>query len=87
MELGEDSPAAHEIGRRTYLIAPVRPLDVAGLRTVQVGTAIWALAFLALVPFYGRLGDRQWWLWACLAGVGLGLCGYAYIRRRPARTS
>ena len=54
-----DSPDAprHEIGKRTYLIAPVEPLDVDGVRTVQVGTALFFLAFLALLPFYGRLSD------------------------------
>ena len=81
-----DSPDAprHEIGKRTYLIAPVEPLDVDGVRTVQVGTALFFLAFLALLPFYGRLSDdgRTWLLWMCLAGVGLGLLGIEYCKRR-----
>ncbi len=63
---------------------PIPPLDVAGVRTVQVGTALWTLAFLGLLPFYGRLRDdgHLWWLWTCLAGVGLGLFGIEYCRRR-----
>ena len=74
----------HEIGNRTYLIAPVEPLDVDGVRTVQVGTGVFFLAFLALLPFYGRLeqSDRLWVLWMCLAGVGLGLLGAEYCKRR-----
>ena len=42
------------------------------------------LAFIALLPFYGRLEDngRTWWLWACLAGFGLGRFGIEYCRRR-----
>ena len=28
MELRDDQPTQHEIGNRTYLIAPVEPLDV-----------------------------------------------------------
>lgn len=84
MELRDDEPDRHEIGNRTYLIAPVEPLDVDGVRTVQVGTALFALAFLALLPFYGHLEESEttWLLWMCLAGVGLGLLGAEYCRRR-----
>lgn len=74
----------HEIGKRTLLIADVAPLDVDGVRTVEVGTAAWLVAFVALLPFYGRLEDsgNQWWLWTCLAGFGLGLLGLEFCRRR-----
>ena len=42
------------------------------------------LAFLGLLPFWGTLDEsgRTWWLWTCLAGFGLGLCGLEYCRRR-----
>ena len=84
VELREDQPDRHEIGNRTYVVAPVEPLDVDGVRTVAVGTALWLLGFLALLPFYGRLADsgRGWFLWTCLAGCGLGLIGLEYCRRR-----
>lgn len=84
MELREDEPDRHEIGNRTYFIAPVEPLDVDGVRTVQVGTGLFFLAFVALLPFYGRLEERDqtWVLWMCLAGVGLGLLGAEHCRRR-----
>ncbi len=74
----------HEIGRRTYIVARVDPLDVDGVRTVAVGTALWLLGFLLLLPFYGPLEEsgRLWWLWTCLAGFGLGLIGWDYCRRR-----
>ena len=41
---------------------------------MQVGTALWAIAFVLLLPFYGRLEDdgHLWWLWTCVAGFGLG---------------
>ncbi len=84
----EEQPKIHEIGNRTYLIADVEPLDVDGVRTVQVGSLLWFVAFLALLPFYGQLQDsgRTWWLWTCLAGLGLGLFGLEYTtRRRRAR--
>lgn len=84
MELRDDDREVREIGNRRYIVADVEPLDVDGVRTVAVGTAFWFIAFLGLLPFYGRLraDGRDWWLWACLAGVGLGLCGLEYCRRR-----
>ena len=74
----------HEIGRRRFVVADVEPLDVDGVRTVAVGTALWALAFVLLLPFYGRLEEsgRVWWLWTCVAGFGLGVMGWDYTRRR-----
>jgi uncharacterized protein DUF2530 len=89
VEYDEGQPLQHEIGNRTYFVADVEPLDVDGVRTVEVGSALWLIAFLALLPFYGRLDDsgRLWWLWTCLAGFGLGLIGLEYCRRRrQART-
>ena len=80
----DEQPMTHEIGNRTYIVADVDPLDVDGVRTLEVGTAIWLVAFIALLPFYGRLEetDRTWWLWACMAGFGLGLFGIEICRRR-----
>lgn len=84
VELRDDQPKQHEIGKRTYIVADVEPLDVDGVRTVSVGCALWFLGFVALLPFYGQLHDsgRSWWLWTCLAGLGLGLFGLEYTRRR-----
>lgn len=84
MDPRDEQPRQHEIGSRVYVVADVEPLDVDGVRTVAVGTAVWLIGFLALLPFYGELADsgRTWWLWTCLAGFGLGLCGYEYCRRR-----
>ncbi|MCM0619882.1 DUF2530 domain-containing protein [Nocardioides bruguierae] len=85
--MSTDQPDEHRIGRRTYVIAPVEPLDTDGVRTVAVGTLVFAVAFVALLPFYGWLEqtDRTWWLWTCLAGAGLGLLGLEYVRRRRDR--
>ena len=84
MELRDDETTQHEIGNRTYIVAQVAPLDVDGVRTVEVGVAVWLVAFIALLPFYGALADsgRTWWLWTCMAGFGLGLFGLEYCRRR-----
>ncbi|MDQ6934237.1 MAG: DUF2530 domain-containing protein [Actinomycetota bacterium] len=78
----------HEIGNRTYIVADVEPLDVDGVRTLQVGTSLFGLAFLVLLAFHSQLSDhgRLWWMWSCLAGFGLGPIGWNYCcRRRNAR--
>jgi len=64
----------------------VQPLDVDGVRTAEIGTLVWLVAFVALLPFYGRLKDdgHAWWLWTCLAGFGLGCVGVEYLRKRRA---
>ena len=74
----------HEIGNRTYIVADVEPLDVDGVRTVQVGVTLWVIGFVAMLPFYGGLQDagHAWMLWTCAAGSGLGLLGLEYCRRR-----
>lgn len=74
----------HEIGNRKYLVADVDPLDVDGIHTAIVGTALWGVAFLMLLPFVGSLEEdgRTWWLWTCVAGFGLGLLGIDSCRRR-----
>ena len=69
MDLGDEQPTQHEIGRRTYIVAQVEPLDVDGVRTTEVGTALWLLGFLGLLPFWGALEDS-------------GRCGLEYCRRR-----
>ncbi|MGH3447017.1 MAG: DUF2530 domain-containing protein [Nocardioidaceae bacterium] len=86
--LGGRPPIDHlDIGERTYTVAAVPPLDITGVRTVVVGTVVWLVGFLALLPFYGTLEahGRGWWMWTCLAGFGLGLLGLEYCRRRRRR--
>ena len=53
---------------------------------VTVGTALWAVSFIALLPFRSRLqaDGTDWWLWVCLAGFGLGVLGSLWVRRRRA---
>lgn len=83
-----EEPEGYELAGRVYHVAAVEPLDVDGVRTLQVGTALWAVAFLVLLPFWSRLSadGHLWWLWTCLAGFAGGLLGLAHcIRRRNAR--
>ncbi len=52
-------------------------------RIVAIGTGLFFLGFLVLLPFYGRLDDHGHlvWLWTCLAGGLLGLLGYSIMVR------
>lgn len=54
------------------------------VRVVAVGTGGWVVALIVLLPFSGRLaaGGHSWWLATCLVGIGLGLLGTLYCRRR-----
>jgi hypothetical protein len=80
----DDQPLQHEFGSRTFFVADVETLDVDGVRTVEIGSALWLIAFLGLLPFYGRLEEsgQLWWLWTCLTGFGLGMIGLEFCRRR-----
>ena len=62
-------------------------LDVDAVRTVQIGTLLWAVALVALLPFRADLADsgRTWWLWTCAAGITLGSFGVLITTRRRRR--
>ena len=83
-DLGRPEVSEIELGKTTYKVARVEPLDLDGVRTVMVGSGIWLAAFVGLLPFLGTLQEsgRVWWLWTCIAGFGFGLIGVEYCRRR-----
>ncbi|HET8605332.1 MAG TPA: DUF2530 domain-containing protein [Marmoricola sp.] len=87
MPLPTDGPPTGSEKLTERRVAPITPLDVDGLRTTAVGTALWGLAFLMLLPFAGHLRESGdlWVLWTCLAGFGGGLLGWDYCRRRRNR--
>ncbi len=55
----DDQPMVHEIGNRTYIVADVDPLDLDGVRTMQVGTALWAVALILLLPVLRPAAGRR----------------------------
>jgi hypothetical protein len=69
------------------LRTPPEPVQVDSWRVVAVGTAIWFVGFVALLPFYEWLGrhDHRIWLWTCLAGWVLGLIGLPIVLRHRGR--
>ena len=62
------------------------PIRTDHVRTVAIGTALWAVALVALLPFRDELdrAGRLWWYGAAAAGFVLGLIGIVYCRRRAA---
>ena len=67
--------------------AHVEPLDVDAVRTVQIGTVLWAVALVVSLVARDALQDegRTWWIWTCVAGVALGLLGLVITVRRRRR--
>lgn len=60
----------------------LRPVAVPMTRIVAIGIGVWAVALVVtlVVPTLHE-GPRSWWPWCCVAGLLLGLAGYAYLRR------
>ncbi len=73
-------PPADRVARE--LITPPA-VQINTRRIVAIGTALFLVAFLVLLPFYGWLDDHDHlvWLWTCLAGWLLGLIGYSIMLR------
>jgi hypothetical protein len=70
-------------------IADVEAVDRDGVLTMIIGSALWAIAAIALIPFWGTLqyDGNAWWLWTAVAGIGIGLVGLEYsLWRRGRRT-
>jgi hypothetical protein len=60
----------------------LQPVSVPMTRIVEIGMGLWAVALVVVlvVPSLHE-GSRSWWPWCCVAGIVLGLIGYAYLRR------
>lgn len=59
--------------------------DVAGI--VTVGTVLWAIALVVLLPFWSTLDHdgHLWWIPTCACGAGLGLLGRRSVLERDRR--
>src|SRR5688500_18577087 len=57
-ELGRPEVTELEIGSTTHRVAEVEPMDVDGVRTMTVGTIIWGVVAVALLPFLDRTSIR-----------------------------
>jgi hypothetical protein len=62
----------------------LEPMVVNESKIIWIGIAVWAAAFVILLPFRKTLiaDGHGWWLYTCLAGAGLGMMGLPLVRRR-----
>lgn len=77
-----DSPANATNGP-TVQGAAVHMLTVDARKVILIGTGLFFLAFLVLLPFWNWLGehDHRVWLWTSLAGWLLGAAALPLIRK------
>ena len=60
----------------------LQPLAIDTVRIVVAGTALFPVALVVTLAVPAlHSGARDWWPWACVSGLGLGLVGLAYILR------
>lgn len=59
------------------------PLQTRDTPTILVGTALWAIALMVVLLVVRPADSRP--IWTCVVGIGLGLFGLLYIRRRDSR--
>lgn len=52
--------------------------------TILVGMGAWTIALIVLLIAQPG-AEHRWWLWTCVAGLGLGVLGLLYIRRMNRR--
>ncbi|GAA0435427.1 hypothetical protein Acor_75460 [Acrocarpospora corrugata] len=58
------------------------PLQTNDSATILVGIGLWVAALLALLVIRPA---QSWWIWTCVAGIGLGCFGLTYVYRRNQR--
>lgn len=77
-------PTKKLIERRDALRQAPEPVQADTATVLAIGTALWALAFLVLLPFADRLeaAGHGRWLPICATGVVLGILGWLYCRFR-----
>ncbi|MEV6984468.1 DUF2530 domain-containing protein [Sphaerisporangium sp. NPDC051017] len=63
--------------------APLKTNDTAA---ILAGTGLWVVALVVLFAL-GLPPEDRWWIWTCVAGVGLGLFGMFYVWRRDRRAA
>ena len=78
---GPEKPTEQPPNGGTRTLAPME-VDLA--RIVLIGTVLFAVAAVVLLAMHTSLTDdgRGRWPWIAVSGVGLGLLGVYYIRRR-----
>ena len=61
------------------------PIETNDVAAVGVGTVLWAIALVALLIFRPP-PENTWWIWTCVTGIGFGLFGGWFVRRRARKS-
>ncbi|WP_248960763.1 DUF2530 domain-containing protein [Sphaerisporangium perillae] len=62
------------------------PLETSDTATILAGTGLWVVALIVLLIMRPS-SDHQWWIWTCVAGIGLGAFGCWFVRHRDRRAA
>ncbi|MGD0607421.1 MAG: DUF2530 domain-containing protein [Streptosporangiaceae bacterium] len=63
-------------------LSPPPPLEGNDQLVTRIITAGWAIALIVLLIERSSLRpDLRWWIWTCVAGLGLGLFALWYLPR------
>ena len=58
------------------------PLEANDRRVTIVGTVAWAVALVVTLALREQIpAGSRWWIWTCVAGVGMGLFALWYVPR------
>jgi hypothetical protein len=62
----------------------LKPMEVDVSRIVLIGTVLYAVAAVVLLPMHTSLtrDGHGRWPWVAVSGTGLGLLGLYYLKRR-----
>jgi hypothetical protein len=62
----------------------LEPMEVDLAKIVLIGTVLFAIAAVILLPMHGSLSadGHGRWPWVAVSGAGLGLLGLYYLTRR-----
>jgi hypothetical protein len=56
------------------------PLEANDLRVTVVGTVAWGVALVVTLALREQIpASSRWWIWTCVAGVGMGLFALWYV--------
>lgn len=78
------SPTLDRVSQRPR--PELEPIKTNDRATILVGMGLWAIALIVLLIIQPDPADR-WWIWTCVAGLGGGVFGLWYVRRRDRRAA
>ncbi|HVU72234.1 MAG TPA: DUF2530 domain-containing protein [Mycobacteriales bacterium] len=69
------------------VLREVQPYVTDDVRVAEIGTLVFfVLLVVSIIEWhYLKTHGREWWLATCACGVGLGLVGQWFLRRRRRR--